>query len=454
MNTTIAGIKHYFPFFTQWFKEVDDFRQTGKIVYPTELMLWMGVIERLAGIESNNEFESLLRTSTEIEENIFSLPGLSGKELPSVDAFCGFLQKLHPEELHEVIRKMLSALERKKFLSKLKTKDGYLLLAIDGVQTISTKREIGHSTKREHKNGVITYHQYFLEAKIVSKNGFVLSIDTEFVENPDEKFDKQDCETQAAKRLLERIAREHPHLKFRVLGDGLYCNSVFIDICESHGWKYSFTFKGETKYPKLLAEINNELNWNQRSNKIRLLLKKNVNTELYVEVRWCNAVPYVLGGKKEYNLNYLEGKVIRVKNGVEQVVTTLAFLISDTVCEKNALKLFMTCRKRWKIENEGFNVQKNGFLHIGHNFSSIGHAGQNFYLLAQIAHTIMQLASLTDIAGHVRRAMNDEQDHLSQTLRSIFRSFKAVAQRIRVELFEKVFKPPPLPTMRIRLMFA
>ncbi|NOY75285.1 MAG: hypothetical protein GXP32_05790 [Kiritimatiellaeota bacterium] len=52
--------------------------------------------------------------------------------------------------------------------------------------------------------------------------------------------------------LLERVAREHPRFKFRVLGDGLYRNSVFIDICDRHKWKYSFTSKGETRYPKLL----------------------------------------------------------------------------------------------------------------------------------------------------------------------------------------------------------
>ena len=454
MSTIIATVRHYFPSFTHWLKTVEDPRQPGKIAYPAELILWMGVFQRLSGIKSNNAFESVLRTSTEIEGNMFALPGLSGDELPSIDAFCGFLQKLPPEELHKVILKMISALDRKKFLSKLKTKDGCLLLAIDGVQTISTKRKIGHSIQKEHKSGETTCHQYFLEAKIVAPNGFVISLDTEFVENPDGKFDKQDCETKAAKRLLERVAKEHPHLKFRVLGDALYCNSVFIDICERHGWSYSFTFKGGSKYPKLLGEFNSELNWNQRHNKKEVLLKKNSNTELYVRLRWCNGARYAFGGKRERDLNYLEGEVVRIKNGVEKVVTTLAYLISDTVREKNALNLFMTCRQRWKIENEGFNVQKNNFLHIAHNFSSVGHAGQNFYLLAQIAHTIMQLACYTDMAGHVRCALEDDRNYLSQSLHSIFRSFMTVAQRIKVELFDKVLKPPSLPAMRIRLTFA
>jgi hypothetical protein len=266
-------MEHYFSCLPQYFEDVDDFRQQSKVKYPAELMLWMGVIQRLSGIKSNNEFESILNTSTEIENNIFSLPGISGDELPSIDDFCYFFQNLPPEELHKIRRKMLVALERKKFLSKLKTKDGYLLLAIDGVQTISTKRKFPHSTYCDNKNGTRTYHQYFLEAKIVSSNGFVLSVDTEFIENPIEKFDKQDCELKAAKRLLERIAREHPHLSFWILGDALYCNSVIMDICKKNKWKYSFTFKGESKYPKLLGEINAELNFKQRHNTSKHLLR-------------------------------------------------------------------------------------------------------------------------------------------------------------------------------------
>lgn len=453
-NTILASVRHYFPNFIRHLSEVADPRQQGKIVYSAELMLWMGVLQRLAGVKSNNEYEGLLKVSTDIESNIFSMPGLSGDELPSIDAFCVFLQKLPPAELHSVIRKMIGALDRKKLLSKLKTNDGYLLLAIDGVQTISTKRELKHSINRDHKDGEKTYHQYFLEAKIVSEMGLVLSIDTECVENPVEAFDKQDCERKAAKRLLERVAREHPHLKFRLLGDGLYCNSAFIDICDRHGWKYSFTFKGETQYPKLLGEFRSELNWNQRANRERRLLRKNGHTELYVELRWCNGLPYEWGGGKERELNYLEGRIIKIKNGVETLVTTLSYLISDRIDGRSAFKLFSICRRRWKIENEGFNVQKNGSLHIGRNFGSVGHAGQNFYLLAQIAHTIQQLAYFSDIAGHVRRAIDGGADDLSQTLQSVFRSFIAVAQRLKVEFFDKEIKPPTLPAMRIRLKFA
>lgn len=447
-------IKHYFPRLTQQFKKIVDFRQQGKVKYPVGLMLWIVVIQRLSGIKSNNELEITLKTSTEFEKNITLFLDAPCGELPSVDSLCYFFQHLSPEELCKVRSKIFATLERKKILEKLKTADGYLLLAIDGVQTFSTTRKIEHSTFRKHQNAPTTYHQYYLEAKVVGLTGLVLSIDSEPVENPTGEFNKQDCETKAAQRLLERVARQHPHLKFWIMGDALYCNSIIMDICQKHNWKFSLTFKGESQYPKLLGEINSELNREQRNNRLRVLLKKNKNTELFAEFRWCNNLKYELGEKGEREIYYLEAKIIKIKNCIESKVATFAYLTNEYISKGNVLKKFMICRSRWKIENEGFNFQKNNMLHIGHSFTSIGYGAQNYYLIAQIVHTIIQLAYFGDIAGHVRRATTGDLDSLSQTLKSIFRSFLAVAYRIKVEVFERELRPPSLAPMRIRLKFA
>jgi hypothetical protein len=48
-------------------------------------------------------------------------------------------------------------------------------------------------------------------------------------------------------------------------------------------------------------------------------------------------------------------------------------------------------RLRWKIENEGFNVQKNGGFNLEHPYSQDGTSRQVFYFLLQIAHLIFQL---------------------------------------------------------------
>ena len=51
-------------------------------------------------------------------------------------------------------------------------------------------------------------------------------------------------------------------------------------------------------------------------------------------------------------------------------------------------------RRRWKIENEGFNIQKNGTYNISHLCSRNENALKIHYLFIQIAHTIRQLLEL------------------------------------------------------------
>ena len=48
-------------------------------------------------------------------------------------------------------------------------------------------------------------------------------------------------------------------------------------------------------------------------------------------------------------------------------------------------------RLRWKIENEGFNVQKNGGFELEHVYSQDSTASKIFYFLLQMAHTLLQL---------------------------------------------------------------
>ena len=57
----------------------------------------------------------------------------------------------------------------------------------------------------------------------------------------------------------------------------------------------------------------------------------------------------------------------------------------------NIEKIVKLGRKRWKIENEGFNVQKNGIFHISHLCSRNENAIKIHYYLIQIAHIIRQL---------------------------------------------------------------
>src|SRR5699024_8356260 len=61
------------------------------------------------------------------------------------------------------------------------------------------------------------------------------------------------------------------------------------------------------------------------------------------------------------------------------------------VNNRNARKLVNAGRSRWKIENQGFNRQKNIRYHIEHASSRNYVAMKNHYLLTQITDILMQL---------------------------------------------------------------
>ena len=61
------------------------------------------------------------------------------------------------------------------------------------------------------------------------------------------------------------------------------------------------------------------------------------------------------------------------------------------VTEKNLEKMIKAGRGRWKIENGGFNSQKNGIYRIEHLNSRNSNAMKNDYLLTQISDILMQL---------------------------------------------------------------
>ena len=59
--------------------------------------------------------------------------------------------------------------------------------------------------------------------------------------------------------------------------------------------------------------------------------------------------------------------------------------------KRNLEEMIIAGRGRWKIENEGFNNQKNGIYRIEHLNSKNSNAMKNHYLLTQISDILMQL---------------------------------------------------------------
>ena len=73
-----------------------------------------------------------------------------------------------------------------------------------------------------------------------------------------------------------------------------------------------------------------------------------------------------------------------------------AFVTNLEIDASNAKQIIQTGKLRWKIENEGFNEQKNGGYKLEHKMSRTNfNALQNFMHCLQIAHLINQLLTYT-----------------------------------------------------------
>jgi len=449
-ESALIALRHYFPQLPGWFESIPDFRQPGKILFSGDFLCHLALWQRISGIESNNKFESELAQSENLLRNLKAYLGREIPELPGIDTICYFMQRLPPEHLQKIIDNMIYTLNRKKFLDSLKTDNDYILLGVDGVHAFSSTRPLEHSTHKTHGNDKTTYHKYFLEAKIISRQGIVLSVHTEPVENPDGEFDKQDCETKAFKRLVLAVAKKHPHMKFFILLDSLYCNEPVINLCRSHGWGYSVAFKGASQNRPLMDEFIEGINLD-RKNRKTIEFRQNSRSRLRIELKWCNNASHRFDGKEVKGLNYIEGVITRKHADGRETVFKMAYITSMEISMMNALDIFNTCRERWKIENQGFNFQKNSALNIGHNFCSRGHAAFNYYLFAQMAHIILQLTCLTDIVKHWRKKQDLGDDTAGNSLLKLFHTFKRIFEKIKLDLFEKVMNLYEFKDLRIRL---
>ena len=99
-------------------------------------------------------------------------------------------------------------------------------------------------------------------------------------------------------------------------------------------------------------------------------------------MRWVNGIVY-----KKKPIHVLELKIERAAKTYQQFTWLSSIEIHGEVVEE----IVKTGRKRWLIENEGFNIQKNHRYMITHANSLDYNAMKNHYLITQLADILMQL---------------------------------------------------------------
>jgi len=379
-------ILHHFPTLFDHMRDIPECRQAPE--YHLTEILMAGLATFLLKKGSRNAMNNE-RDDPEFRSNY---EGLFKVRLPHMDTVNNVLKGLNASSLDLLKAELMKELLAKKVLRRYRMFGRYYTVVIDGTHVMDVPEgHCEHCLHQTLKNGKIRYFHNVVEAKLVGDNGFCLSLATEWVENPAE-YDKQDCEFTGFKRLAEKLKRFYPRLPICVVADGLYPNQSFFRICRDKGWAWIVTLKDGNLPSVWRAVILEQGRTHCRSRHEQFWQQ---GQEIRRRYEWQTNLTY-----EDFTVHWWDCREVVVGHKVTRFVylTNLAEVSSQTMVELTA-----SGRMRWKIENEGFNVQKHHGYGLGHQFSRTSMvAMKQYYQLMQIAHMINQLFALSSLLKAVR----------------------------------------------------
>jgi hypothetical protein len=178
-------------------------------------------------------------------------------KVPSDTQMRTILDPLEPDLLRPLFNDVFTQLQRGKALEPYVFHQGCYLLSLDGTGYFSSKKIHCESClqKKNRKTGEITYHHQMLGAAVVHPDHKqVIPLAPEPIIKQDGD-NKNDCERNAGKRLLQKIRAEHPNLKLIVVEDGLASNAPHIRELQRLDMHFLLGAKPDD-HEHLFAEVN------------------------------------------------------------------------------------------------------------------------------------------------------------------------------------------------------
>lgn len=388
LKSFLGTVKHYFGSWEKIFKGVSDARNQTLITYPMTGLLFTGILMYVFRVGARREINHKLRGSAVSEKKFKALFGT--EEIPHGDTLNYGFKRVNAEEMQAIVCRLVKILIRKKVLWPWRLFGIYYLITFDGTGVLTySERHCEHCLTQKLNNGTTRYYHPVLEAKLVTANGFAISLVTEFIENEDMYPEKQDCELKAFYRLAEKLKKYFPRLSMCLLLDSLFAGGPTFRLCEKYGWKYLITLK-DADIPSVNEEFENLMSISPENHKQVEIGGAKQISQTY---RWMEGIDYVDSQNKKHLLNVLECvETYRETPGELFVSKKYKWLTNYLPISRNVCILANDAgRLRWKIENEGFNIQKNGGFNLEHPYSQDENARKVFYYLLQIAHLFFQL---------------------------------------------------------------
>lgn len=391
-----AIIKKYLPDLFDKFYNLTDARNQSYVNYDMKVICVTRLFGLLCGLTSLSIISDDEFNTDACIDNISTICNTKLNELPYWETIQDVFINIKINELRDIQKYIVKALIRSKMFDKYKY-EGAFQLIFDGTGLSNHNYNLnGNCLQRRHRDGKISYYKYVLECKLCVGN-IVISLDSEFIENAKmlTDKDKQDCETEAFKRMIKRIKKNYPKQKFIITGDALYATLPIIKICNKNKWFYIFNLK-----PDRLKEINSSF-------------EGNIAIENETTIK-----DYYLSTNIEYN-DIIVNAFKFIEKNKDNTETTFRYLSNINVNNNSIKDIVKLGRNRWKIENEGFYVQKHRTFNITHLNSRNDNAMKAHYFFIQFAHTIRQLLEQGDLhTKALKLKLKEVSDFLIKSLTS------------------------------------
>ena len=276
-------------------------------------------------------------------QNMKTLFGI--RKVPSDTALRECLDDIPPETLRPLFTRLFGLLQRGKVLERFTCLGGYYPVSVDATGYFSSQSvHCPHCCTTQHRNGLITYSHKILSAVLVHpehKEVFPFMPEPIIMQDG---VSKNDCEMNAAKRLLPALRTDHPHLKMVVVEDGLYSKGPHIKLLNKLDFRYIIVARpGDHKF---LFE------WVAQTENVPTCTWKDTDGTVH-RFRYLNGVP--LNDRHfEMEVNFLEYQ----HSHPSKKTRTWTWVTDLPIDENNLMELMRVGRARWKIENETFNTLK------------------------------------------------------------------------------------------------
>lgn len=394
---------------SELFQQIDDPRQAGKVAFSLHDCLMSALAMMYFQDPSVLSFQRRMHDRMQ-SSNLKTMFAVD--KIPSDSVLRETLDTIPTSAIHPAFSILLKHLQRGKQLVPYRLESGHHLIALDGSQYFSSEKIHCHSCLTYKGNrGPLRYSHQILQAVMLNPHmRQVLPLAPEPVANTDGDT-KQDCEINAAKRIVKNIRATHPKLTIAITADGLYSKQPFIDVLKAN--RMSFILVAKPTDHKLLFEWINELEGLGQSGQLEFRDHKE-RRHVY---RWVNNVP-LNGSRNADQVSFFEYWL-----SVNQKVTYHNSWVTDISIDKNNVaELVQAGRSRWKIENETFNTLKNQGYHLEHNF---GHGqrylSNTFFVLNLLAFYIHQVLELCDRGYQYCRSKFSSRKEYWNNLRAAIR---------------------------------